>query len=102
MNIDQIILDHKCKKLGSPTSVVKIANIPTDIFVNVKNIIYNKYNLEDEVYATKEFVFYKTRRIVGKTPHMMTKEQKYSTLDFDYDLLEICNPIIKEVQKCQD
>jgi hypothetical protein len=99
MNIDQLILDHKCKKLGNPTSVVNIANIPTAVFNNVKDTIYNKYNLEDEIYATKEFVFYETRRIVGKTPHMMTKEQKYSTLDFDYDLLEICDPIIKEVQK---
>lgn len=99
MNIDQLILDHKCKKLGNPTSVVNIADIPTSVFNNVKDTIYGKYNLEDEMYATKEFVFYETRRIVGKTPHMMTKEQKYSTLDFDYDLLEICDPIIKEVQK---
>jgi hypothetical protein len=99
MNIDQLILDHKCKKLGNPTSIVKIADIPTTVFNNVKDIIYNKYNLEDEMYATKEFVFYETRRIVGKTPYMMTTEQKYSTLDFDYNLLEICDPIIKEVQK---
>lgn len=99
MNIDQTILDHKCKKMGDPMATVKIADIPTEVFTNVKDTIYSKYNLEDEVYATKEFVFYETRRIVGKTPHMMTKEQKYSILDFDYDLLEICNPIIKEVQK---
>ena len=99
MNIDQLILDHKCKKLGNPTSIVKIADIPTTVFNNVKDIIYNKYNLEDEMYATKEFVFYETRRIVGKTPYMMTTEQKYSTLDFDHNLLEICDPIIKEVQK---
>jgi hypothetical protein len=99
MNIDQLILDHKCKKLGNPTSIVKIADIPTTVFNNVKDIIYNKYNLEDEMYATKEFVFYETRRIVGKTPYMMTTEQKYSTLDFDYNLLETCVPIIKEVQK---
>ena len=99
MNIDQLILDHKCKKMGNPMATVKVANIPTDVFDNVKNTIYSKYDLEDEMYATKEYVFYETRRIVGKTPHMMTTEQKYSTLDFDYDLLEICNPIIKEVQK---
>ena len=99
MNIDQIILDHKCKKMGDPIATVKVADIPTEVFTNVKDTIYSKYNLEDEMYATKEFVFYKTRRIVGKTPHMMTTEQKYSTLDFDYDLLEICDPIIKEVQK---
>ena len=99
MNIDQLILDHKCKKLKNPISSVKISDIPTDVFNDVKNTIFEKYNLEDEMYATKEFVFYETRRIVGKTPHMMTKEQKYTTLDFDYDLLEICDPIIKEVQK---
>jgi hypothetical protein len=99
MNIDQLILDHKCKKLGDPVATVKVADIPTDVFNTVKNVIYSKYNLEDEVYATKEYVFYETRRIVGKTPHMMTTEQKYSTLDFDYELLEICDPIIKEVQK---
>lgn len=99
MNIDQLILDHKCKKLGNPVATVNVADIPTAIFKSVKSSIYNKYNLEDEMYATKEFVFYETRRIVGKTPHMMTKEQKYSSLDFDYDLLEICDPIIKEVQK---
>jgi hypothetical protein len=78
---------------------VEIANIPTDVFNGVKNTIFEKYNLEDEMYATKEFVFYETRRIVGKTPYIMTTEQKYSTLDFDYNLLEICEPIIKEVQK---
>jgi hypothetical protein len=99
MNIDQIILDHKCKKMGNPITTIKVADIPTDIFDNVKNTIYSKYNLEDEIYATKEFVFYETRRIVGKTPHMMTTEQKYSTLDFDYELLAMCDPIIKEVQK---
>jgi hypothetical protein len=99
MNIDQLILDHKCKKLGNPTSVVNIADIPTTVFNDVKDTIYTKYNLEDEIYATKEFVFYETRRIVGKTPYIMTNEQKYSTLDFDCDLLEICDPIIKEVQK---
>ena len=99
MNIDQLILDHKCKKTGNPIATVKVADIPTDIFDHVKNTIYSKYNLEDEMYATKEYVFYETRRIVGKTPHIMTTEQQYSTLDFDYDLLEICNPIIKEVQK---
>ncbi len=89
MNIDQLILDHKCKKLGDPVATVKVADIPTDVFNAVKNTIYSKYDLEDEMYATKEYVFYETRRIVGKTPHMMTKEQKYSTLDFDYELLEI-------------
>lgn len=99
MNIDQLILDHKCKKIGDPISTVEIADIPADVFNGVKNTIFEKYNLEDEMYATKEFVFYETRRIVGKTPHMMTKEQKYSTLDFDHELLEICNPIIKEIQK---
>jgi len=99
MNIDQLILDHKCKKMGNPIATVKVADISTDIFDNVKNTIYDKYNLEDEIYATKEFVFYETRRIVGKTPHMMTTEQKYSSLDFDYELLAICDPIIKEVQK---
>ena len=62
-------------------ATVKVANIPTDVFDNVKNTIYSKYDLEDEMYATKEYVFYETRRIVGKTPHMMTTEQKYSTLD---------------------
>lgn len=99
MNIDQLILDHKCKKIGDPISTVKVADIPLDVFNSIKNTIFEKYNLEDEMYATKEFVFYETRRIVGKTPHMMTREQKYSTLDFDHELLEICDPIIKEVQK---
>lgn len=98
MNIDQLILDHKCEKIGNPIATVKVAEIPVDIFQQVKSKIYKKYNLEDEVYATKEFVFYDTRRIVGKTPHIMTTEQKYSDLDFDHDLLEICDPIIKEVQ----
>lgn len=99
MNIDQLILDHKCKKIGNPTATTKVAEIPIDIFQQVKSEIYKKYNLEDEIYSTKEFVFYDTRRIVGKTPHIMTTEQKYSNLDFDYELLELCDPLIKEVQK---
>lgn len=99
MNIDQLILHHKCKKIGSPISASKIADIPVEVFNSVKNLVFERYNLEDEIYATKEFVFYETRRIVGKTPYMMTKEQKYSSLDFDYDLINICNPLLAEVQK---
>jgi hypothetical protein len=99
MNLDQIILNHKCKKIGDPIATAKIAEIPVDIFQQVKSEIYKKYNLEDEVYATKEFVFYDTRRIVGKTQHIMTTEQKYSNLDFDHELLELCRPLIDEVQK---
>jgi len=99
MNIDQLILENKCNKLGNPISVVKIADIPLDVFNKVKSVIFNKYDLEDDIYSTKEFVFYETRRIVVKTPHMMTSKQLYSSLDFDQELLEICRPLIEEVQK---
>ena len=99
MNIDQLILDHKCKKIGNPNPISKIADIPAEVFNSVKNSIFEKYDLADEIYVTREFVFFETRRIVGKTPYMMTTKQKYSSLDFDYDLLEICDPIVKEVQK---
>lgn len=99
MNIDQIILEHKCKKIGNPISAVKIADIPLDVFQSFKDSIYERYDLEDKKYSTKEFVFQDTLRIVGKTPYMMTSEQKYTSLDFDYELLELVQPIINEVRK---
>ncbi len=98
MNIDQIISNYKCKKLGSPVSAVKIADIPYDIFLNFKNTITSKYNLEDEIYATKEFVFLDTRRIVAKTPSIKTSEQKYTNLDFDHELFDLCQPILDQIK----
>lgn len=99
MNIDQIISNHKCKKLGSPISAVKIADIPNDLFLNFRNTISEKYDLEDEIYATKEFVFFDTRRIVAKTPSIKTSDQKYTNLDFDYELFDLCQPILEEIKK---
>ena len=99
MSIDQIISEHKCKKLGSPVSAIKVADISPEVFLKFRDTISSRYNLEDESYATKEFVFFDTRRIVAKTPSIKTTEQKYTNLDFDYDLFDICQPIIEQVKK---
>lgn len=99
MNIEKIISEFKCKKLGNPTSAVKIAEIPNDIFENFKRSIIRNYNLEDELYSTKEYVFFDTRRIVAKTPYVKTEKQKYTNIDFDYNLLDICGPVIQEIKK---
>lgn len=99
MNIDQLISKFKCKKLGSPISAKKIADIPDEVFQAFKDFISQTYNLEDEIYATKELVFFDTRRIVAKTPYIKTSEQRYSSLDFDHNLFDACNPLITEVKK---
>jgi hypothetical protein len=99
MNIDQIISEYKCKKLGSPVSAIKIADIPSDVFLKFRDTISSRYNLVDQAYATKESVFFDTRRIVAKTPFIKTTEQKYTNLDFDYKLFDICLPIIEQVNQ---
>ena len=99
MNIDQIISNFKCKKLGSPISATKIADIPADVFYSFRDNISSSYDLENEIYATKEFVFFDTRRIVAKTPYIKTTEQKYTNLDFDYTLFDLCQPIVSEIKK---
>jgi hypothetical protein len=99
MTIDQIISNYKCKKLGTPISAIKLADIPPDTFLKFRDSIAARYSLEDEQYATKEFVFYDTRRIVAKTPFIKTTEQKYTNLDFDYELFDLCQPIIDQVKQ---
>lgn len=99
MTIDQTISNFKCKKLGSPTSAIKISDIPSDVFLKFRADITAKYNLEDEIYATKEFVFFDTRRIVAKTPFIKTTEQKYTNLDFDFELFDVCRPIVNQVKE---
>lgn len=99
MTIDQTISNFKCKKLGSPTSAIKISDIPSDVFLKFRDNITAKYNLEDEMYATREFVFFDTRRIVAKTPFIKTTEQKYTNLDFDFTLFDMCQPIVDQVKQ---
>lgn len=98
MNIENLINEYKCKKLGLPTAAVIVGRLDSDILEDVKNKISKKYNLEDEKYATNESVFYQTRRIVAKTEYIKTQKQLYTSIDFDHDLLEIISPIVNQVK----
>lgn len=98
MNIENLISKYKRAKLGEPSSVIPLGKISTEALNTVKKSLDSKYDLTDPKYATSEFVFYDTRRIVAKTKHMMTTKQLFTSLDFDYELFDIVSPIIREIQ----
>jgi hypothetical protein len=99
MNIEDLIKKFKKPKFLNPVCAKNIGNIDLEFFTNFKNNILSKYDVEHEKYITEELVFNKSKRIVGKTPYFKTTEQLYSKLDFDYELLNICEPIVAEVNK---
>jgi hypothetical protein len=99
MIIEDLIKKFKKPKFLNPVCAKNIGNLDLEFFINFKNDIFSKYDVENEKYVTEEFVFNKCKRIVGKTPHFKTTEQLYSKLDFDYELSNICQPIVTEVNK---
>jgi hypothetical protein len=97
MNLENLISTYKNNKIGNPDSAVPIKDLPLDVLSSVVNLIAANYDLEDEKYATKEKVFYDTRRIVARSNYNKNSNQIYSNLDFDDKLTEIVQPIVKEI-----
>ena len=99
MNLEDLVIKYKNSKTGNPIGAVSIKEILPTVLSSVVESITANYNLEDEKYATKEQVFYDTRRIVARSNYNKKSDQIYSNLDFDDALTEIVNPILTEINQ---
>lgn len=99
MNIENLIEQYKCKKLGNPASAAILGQIDPAVFASSKAAILDCYSLEDEKYSTKEPVFFDTRRLVAKSKFIKTSRQLYTDADFDGALIGIVEPLVEQV-KC--
>lgn len=99
MNTDQIIKKYKNIKIGNPNSACVIDTIDDKILTKVAKKVISTYDLEDEIYATKESVFYDTRRIVARNEYNKVSNQLFTNVDFDDNLLEIIKPITSHICK---
>lgn len=97
MNLENLISTYKNNKIGNPDSAVIIKDLTPRVLSSVVNLITANYNPEDKKYATKERVFYDTRRIVARSNYNTNSNQIYSSLDFDDKLAEIVQPIVNEI-----
>lgn len=98
MNIDTLIEQYKCKKIGNPVTALPLLEIDSEVFNSVRNKIAEEYDLASEDYATQEKVFFNTRRIVTKTKHIKTEKQLYTSADFDTKLLDIIQPLLDVIK----
>lgn len=99
MSLEHLVDKYKNKKIGQPRDAIKIADIDTTMLDSVRDAITHTYNLVDPAYATKERVFFDTRRIVADSKYNPKKNQVFSNLEFDHALNCITTPIVEQIQK---
>lgn len=98
MSLEHLVDKYKNKKIGNPRDAIKIADLDATLLDSVRDSITTTYDLTDPAYATKEHVFFDTRRIVADSKYNPKKNQIFSNLDFDHALNRISTPVVEQIQ----